>query len=145
MPRRSNPWLPQSANEWIASASIEEEPVIQAAVALATKIPKLADSAYSTARMEPPVDIRTYLNMHRVMRCRQNGMDARRSASAVAGPTARTSNTADARFGGNPSGRGDLGAFRRRRPPCVRRVHGGVRRLELHPKSPPSHTRGMLR
>jgi len=32
-------------------------------------------------------------------------------------------------FGGNPSGRGDLGAFRRRRPPCVRRVHGGVRRL----------------
>src|SRR5262249_39306270 len=60
MPRSSSAWLPQSANEWIASASMEDEPVIQAAVALATKIPKLADSAYSTARMEPPVDIGSF-------------------------------------------------------------------------------------
>jgi len=30
-------------------------------------------------------------------------------------------------------GRADLGAFHHRRSPCVRQVHGGVRRLELRP------------
>ncbi len=45
--------MPQSANEWIASASIALEPVSAAATAFAKKILKFADSAYNTARVEP--------------------------------------------------------------------------------------------
>jgi len=49
--------LPQSANEWIASASMALEPVITAAMHFATKMPKLAPSAYNTARIEPALSI----------------------------------------------------------------------------------------
>jgi len=35
----------------------------------------------------------------------------------------------EARFDDDPKGRVHLGAFRRRRSPCVREVHGGDRRL----------------
>src|SRR6266404_8325377 len=50
MPNSSSTRLPQSAAEWIASASIALEPVTAAATALAIRIPLLAPSAYSTAR-----------------------------------------------------------------------------------------------
>ena len=44
-PHSSSPWLPQSANEWIASASIDDEPVKIAPAVLASAIAKLAPSA----------------------------------------------------------------------------------------------------
>ena len=48
MPSSKRPWLPQSANEWIASASIADEPVYAAPALLARAMAKLAPSAYST-------------------------------------------------------------------------------------------------
>jgi hypothetical protein len=45
MPSSSSAWLPQSANEWIASASIALEPVAIAATSFATPIAKFAPSA----------------------------------------------------------------------------------------------------
>src|SRR5690242_14716449 len=44
-PHSRSAWLPQSAYEWIASASIEEEPVNTAPAVLARAIAKLAARA----------------------------------------------------------------------------------------------------
>src|SRR5688572_22369919 len=52
MPQRSRPWLPLSAYEWIASASIELEPVAIAAPVLATAMARFAPSAYRIVRTE---------------------------------------------------------------------------------------------
>src|SRR6187402_1370484 len=52
MPSRSRPWLPQSAAEWTASASMAPDPVKRAATSLATKMAKLAPSARKMARFE---------------------------------------------------------------------------------------------
>src|SRR5882762_444563 len=61
MPNSSSTWLPQSAAEWIASASIALEPVTAAATALAIRIPLLAPSAYSTARNVEACDMNSPL------------------------------------------------------------------------------------
>jgi hypothetical protein len=45
MPRRRRSWLPQSAVEWTASASIELDPVIAAAAYLVTAMARFAPSA----------------------------------------------------------------------------------------------------
>jgi hypothetical protein len=45
MPQSSKPWLPLSANEWIASASMALEPVNTAAAVLATAMARFAPSA----------------------------------------------------------------------------------------------------
>src|SRR5258708_730267 len=57
MPNSSSTWLPQSAAEWTASASIALEPVTAAATPLAIRIPLLAPSAYSTARIVEACDM----------------------------------------------------------------------------------------
>jgi len=44
-PRNSNPWFPQSANEWIDSASMAPEPVIMAATVFVMAMPRLASKA----------------------------------------------------------------------------------------------------
>src|SRR6185436_19104288 len=61
IPNSSSTWLPQSAAEWMASASIALEPVTAAAAPLAIRIPLLAASAYSTARNEEACDINSPL------------------------------------------------------------------------------------
>jgi hypothetical protein len=53
MPISNRPWLAQSANEWIASASMAPEPVKTAAANLAVAMPPLAASAYKIARVDP--------------------------------------------------------------------------------------------
>ena len=50
-------WLPESATEWIASASIEENPVRKNARNLVAAIPRFARSAAMTARVPPSVDM----------------------------------------------------------------------------------------
>src|SRR6266850_6727884 len=62
MPNSSSTWLPQSAAEWIASASIALEPVTAAATPLAIRIPLLAPSAYSTARIVEACDMNSPLS-----------------------------------------------------------------------------------
>src|SRR5688572_24346906 len=52
IPQRSRPWLPLSAYEWIASASIELDPVAIAAPVLATAMARFAPSAYKMVRTE---------------------------------------------------------------------------------------------
>ncbi len=44
-------WLPESATEWIASASIDENPVRKNATNFVTAIPRFARSAAMTARV----------------------------------------------------------------------------------------------
>jgi len=44
-PRNKRPWLPQSANEWIDSASIAPELVTIAATVLVMAMPRLASNA----------------------------------------------------------------------------------------------------
>jgi len=51
-PSSSKPWLPQSASECTASASIAPEPVTIAAASLLTKMAKLAPSAKKIALSE---------------------------------------------------------------------------------------------
>src|SRR5262245_1328718 len=53
----SNSWLPESATEWIASANIEDAPVIAKAMNLDTAIPRLAHSAATTALVPSFADI----------------------------------------------------------------------------------------
>src|SRR5262245_46571283 len=49
----SRPWLPVSATEWIASASIDAEPVNTKAANLLSAIPRFARNAAMIARREP--------------------------------------------------------------------------------------------
>ena len=49
--------MPESATEWIASASIEEERVSRNAASLSAAIPTLAKSAATTALVPPSVDM----------------------------------------------------------------------------------------
>jgi hypothetical protein len=51
-------WLPESAIEWMPSASIDAEPENAAAMNLVTAIPMFARSAAMIARMEPCVLIK---------------------------------------------------------------------------------------
>src|SRR5215468_8761387 len=46
-------WLPESATEWIASASIDEEPLSPNAMNLVAAMPRLAPSAARMARVPP--------------------------------------------------------------------------------------------
>jgi hypothetical protein len=60
MPSSSRPWFAQSAYEWIASASIDDEPVYTAPAVLAIAIRKFAPSANRTDFSESaPADIRS--------------------------------------------------------------------------------------
>ena len=56
-PTSSSAWLPASATEWIASASIEADPVSANATNLVTAMPVFASSAATTALVPPLVDI----------------------------------------------------------------------------------------
>src|ERR1700755_3058476 len=51
----SNTWLPESATEWIDSASIDEEPVSANAPNFVTAMPRLAPSAARIAFVPPSV------------------------------------------------------------------------------------------
>ena len=51
-PSSSSPWLPESAIEWIDSASIDAAPVSSQAMSLVTAMPRLATSAAMIARGE---------------------------------------------------------------------------------------------
>ena len=53
-PSSSRPWLPESATEWMASASIEAEPVMTKPTSLATAMPGLASRAATTALLPCP-------------------------------------------------------------------------------------------
>ena len=57
-PSSSSTWLPVSATEWIASASIELTPVSKNAMNLVTAMPVFASSAATTALVPPSVDMR---------------------------------------------------------------------------------------
>ena len=48
-PRKSKPWFPVSAKEWMDSASIDAEPVTIAAATFATAMPRLASRAATIA------------------------------------------------------------------------------------------------
>ena len=48
-------WLAESATEWIASDSIDDEPVKAKATNLLSAMPRLAASAATTAFMPPSV------------------------------------------------------------------------------------------
>ena len=52
-PSMSRPWLPVSASEWIASASIDAAPVSANATNLLSAIPRFARNAAMIARLEP--------------------------------------------------------------------------------------------
>jgi hypothetical protein len=52
-PTSSSTWLPESATEWIASASIDEAPVTRKATNLAMAIPRLASKAAMIAVVPP--------------------------------------------------------------------------------------------
>src|SRR3954454_11581208 len=52
-PTRSSSWLPESATEWIDSASIEDEPVSSQATNFVTAIPRFAVSAAMIALVPP--------------------------------------------------------------------------------------------
>ncbi|GAB2916930.1 hypothetical protein GCM10027203_15700 [Nonomuraea fastidiosa] len=52
-PISSRTWLPESATEWMPSASIDEEPVKNAATNLDTAIAKFADNAAMIAFVPP--------------------------------------------------------------------------------------------
>src|SRR6185312_3883503 len=54
-PSRSSPWLPESATEWMASASIDEDPVRKKAMNLVTAMPRLAARAAKIAFVPPSV------------------------------------------------------------------------------------------
>src|SRR5258705_1398394 len=54
-PSSSSPWLPESATEWIDSASIDEEPVSANAANLVTAMPMFAPSAATIALVPPAV------------------------------------------------------------------------------------------
>src|SRR4249919_1930988 len=59
MPQSRSPWLAQSAYEWIASASIDDDPVKIAPPVLATAIRKFAPSANRIDLSESaPADMR---------------------------------------------------------------------------------------
>ncbi len=49
----SKPWLPVSASEWMASASIDAAPVTANATNLLSAMPRLARNAATIARREP--------------------------------------------------------------------------------------------
>src|SRR6185369_7762992 len=53
-PNNSRAWLPESATEWIDSASIEDDPVNRNAANLVTAMPMLAPRAARIARVPPP-------------------------------------------------------------------------------------------
>src|SRR5690242_12404387 len=53
-PTSSSTWLPESTTEWIASASIDDDSVSANATNLVTAMPRLAESAAMTARLDPP-------------------------------------------------------------------------------------------
>ena len=63
-PSSSSTWLPESATEWIASASIELTPVRKNATNFVTAIPRLASSAATTALVPPSADMRGRLSGH---------------------------------------------------------------------------------
>ena len=52
-PRNSRPWFPVSATEWMASASIEADPVTANATNFAAAMPRLARNAATIARRVP--------------------------------------------------------------------------------------------
>ena len=54
-PKSSSPWLPESATEWIDSASIDDEPVRKNATNLVTAMPRFANNAATTAFVPPSV------------------------------------------------------------------------------------------
>ncbi len=54
-PSSSRPWLPESATEWIDSASIDDDPVSRKATNLVTAMPRLAASAAMIALLPPSV------------------------------------------------------------------------------------------
>ena len=56
-PTSSSAWLPASATEWMASASIDADCVSAHAPNLVTAMPVLASSAATTALVPPLVDI----------------------------------------------------------------------------------------
>src|SRR4051794_19028427 len=56
-PRKSSPWLPVSATEWIDSASIDADPVMRNAMNLEIAMPRLARNAAMIARRVPSADI----------------------------------------------------------------------------------------
>jgi len=45
MPQSNSPWLPESAKEWIASASIALDPVASAAAVFAAAMARFAPNA----------------------------------------------------------------------------------------------------
>jgi hypothetical protein len=52
-PTSSSPWLLESATEWIASASIDDDPVSRKATNFVTAIPMFAAKAVTTALVLP--------------------------------------------------------------------------------------------
>jgi hypothetical protein len=58
-------WLPESATEWIASASMEENPVRKKARNLVAAMPRFASSAAMTALVPPSVDMVAILGCDR--------------------------------------------------------------------------------
>src|SRR3954451_18339838 len=56
-PSSNRPWFPESATEWMASASIEEAPVSRNARNFMTAMPVFASRAATTALLPPSADI----------------------------------------------------------------------------------------
>src|SRR5918912_3366346 len=53
-PISSSPWLPESATEWMDSASIDDEPVSSHAMNFVKAMPRFAASAAMIALVPPP-------------------------------------------------------------------------------------------
>ena len=65
--------MPESATEWIASASIEENPVRKKAMNFVAAMPRFASSAAMTALVPPSVDMVAILGAHRPPAVRADG------------------------------------------------------------------------
>src|SRR3954465_9262996 len=74
-PRRSSPWLPESATEWTPSASIEDDPVMANAMNLMTAMPRFAPSAAMTALLLPPELISALSSVRPLGRPRRPGIE----------------------------------------------------------------------
>src|SRR6478736_1240053 len=128
-------WLPESATEWIASASIDEKPVRKNARNFVTAIPRFASNAATTAAVPPSVD------MVAILGCRhRRGRPAPRASPGVGEPGRTGAGSAQqlglrrgellvgehtlAVQGTEPLERGDHVVTRRRWWGCLRRLGG---------------------
>ena len=81
MPRSSKPWLPESATECTASASVAVEPLTMAATNLHAAIATLPASAAMTTLRLPSAAMRPHTLNHSVMQAKSDARARCKSTS----------------------------------------------------------------